>query len=234
MSEKHLSSQFDAELNMVSSQVMEMGGLVEQQMAQAVEALLEHNLEAARVVENNEPRVNEMEVTIDHEMTSIISRRQPTARDLRLLIAIARITANLERAGDEANRIARNVQKVLSHGNAHRVLPTSELRIAAQMASDLLRRSLDAFARLDTRIALEILKADTLIDVEYEGYLRKLVTYMMEDPRTISPSLDLLFLAKSLERVGDHAKNIAEQIIFVVKGEDVRHSSMDKVQSVVG
>ena len=230
MSEKHLSSQFDAELNMVTSQVMEMGGLVEQQMAQAVEALLEHNLEAARVVEQNEPRVNEMEVVIDHEMTSIISRRQPTARDLRLLIATARITANLERAGDEANRIARNVQKVLSHGNAHRVLPTSELRIAAQMASDLLRRSLDAFARLDTRIAVEILKADTLIDVEYEGYLRKLVTYMMEDPRTIGVSLELMTVAKALERIGDHSKNIAECVIYIVQGLDVRHSSVEDIE----
>ena len=230
MPDKHLSSQFDSELNSVSSRVMELGGLVESQIRQAIYALAHFSIEAVEAVEQIEQRVNSMEVEIDHELSSIIARRQPTARDLRLLIATARITANLERAGDEANRIARNVQKVLSHGNAHRVLPTSELRIAAQMASDLLRRSLDAFARLDTRIALEILKADTLIDVEYEGYLRKLVTYMMEDPRTIGVSLELMTVAKALERIGDHSKNIGECVIYIVQGLDVRHSTLEDIE----
>lgn len=233
MSDKHLSSQFDAELNHVSSMVMEMGGLVEHQMRQAVEAMIEYDAEVAQSVIKTEPRVNAMEMEIDHELTSIIGRRQPTARDLRLLIAISRTIANLERAGDEAAKIARMVQGVIQAGMA-RTLPSSELRVAAGMASDLLRKALDAFARLDVRIALDIIKADNLIDIEYDGFTRKLVTYMMEDPRTITPSLDLLFLAKSIERIGDHAKNIAESVIYIVNGMDVRHTPVQTIESQLG
>jgi phosphate transport system protein len=173
-----------------------------------------------------------MEVDIDHAIISTIGRRQPTARDLRFLMAISRTTQNLERAGDEVARIARMVKSIIESG-APRSLPVSELRLASDLAGEMLRKTLDSFARLDTAMALTIMKDDNAIDVEYDGFLRKLITYMMEDPRTISPSLDLLFLAKSLERVGDHAKNIAEQIIFVVKGADVRHTPMAQVESVV-
>ncbi|MGC9561186.1 MAG: phosphate signaling complex protein PhoU [Brachymonas sp.] len=230
MPEKHLSSQFDAELNHVSSMVMEMGGLVEQQMRQAVEAMIDYDADVAQSVLKNEPQVNAMEMEIDHEMTSIIGRRQPTARDLRLLIAISRTTANLERAGDEAAKIARTVQGVIQSGFA-RSLPSSELRVGASLASDLLRKSLDAFARLDVRIALDILREDNMIDAEYDGFMRKLVTYMMEDPRTITASLDLMFLAKSIERIGDHAKNIAESVIYIVNGLDVRHTPLQTIES---
>ncbi|MCJ7798226.1 MAG: phosphate signaling complex protein PhoU, partial [Polaromonas sp.] len=169
---------------------------------------------------------------IDKELSSIIARRQPTARDLRLLIAISKTTANLERAGDEAEKIARMVRSMISSGDA-RKLPSSELRIAADLASGLLRKALDAFARLDVNVAVSILKEDDAIDQEFDGFVRKLITYMMEDPRTISPSLDLLFVAKAIERIGDHAKNIAEFIIYVVKGADVRHTSMEAIESVV-
>ena len=175
MSEKHLSTQFDAELNHISGMVMEMGGLVEQQMRQAVEAMIDYNLAAVATVSENEPQVNAMELQIDHELVSIIGRRQPTARDLRLLIAISRIIANLERAGDEADRIARMVQRIITAGSG-RTLPSTELGIAASLASDLLRKALDAFARLDVPIALEIIKTDDLIDKEYDGFMRKLVT----------------------------------------------------------
>ncbi|MDO5653690.1 MAG: phosphate signaling complex protein PhoU [Brachymonas sp.] len=230
MTEKHLSTQFDAELNQVNSMVMEMGGLVEQQMRQAVEALIDYDGESARIVLDTEPRVNTMEMQIDHELVSIIGRRQPTARDLRLLIAISRSIANLERVGDEAVRIARMVQNVIQAGSA-RTLHSSELRVAAALASDMLRKALDAFARLDVRIALEIIKTDDLIDAEYDGFMRKLVTYMMEDARTISPSLDLLFIAKALERIGDHAKNLAECVIYIVDGLDVRHTPIQAIES---
>ena len=179
-----------------------------------------------------EHRVNAMEIEIDRELSSIIARRQPTARDLRLLIAISKTTANLERVGDEANKIARMVKSIIESGSA-RQLPTTELRIAADLASGLLRKALDAFARLDTAAALSILKDDDLIDKEFDGFVRKLVTYMMEDPRTISASLDLLFLAKAIERIGDHAKNIAEFIIYIVKGADVRHTSMQDIESAL-
>ena len=232
MSDKHLSSQFDSELTAISKRVMEMGGLVDSQIRTAVYALAQLSSEAAGEVMRAEARVNTMEVEIDHDLSSIIARRQPTARDLRLLLAISKTTANLERAGDEAEKIARMVKSIIDSGSS-RTLPASELRIAADMASALLRKSLDAFARLDAAIALTILKEDDAIDREFDGFVRKLITYMMEDPRTISVSLDLLFVAKAIERIGDHAKNIAEFTIYVVKGADVRHTPMADIESVV-
>ena len=232
MSDKHLSSQFDSELTSVSTRVMKMGGLVESQISTAVLALSQFSVELADEVTSTESRVNAMEIEIDHDLSSIIARRQPTARDLRLLIAISKTTANLERAGDEADKIARMVKSIIESGAA-RTLPSSELRVAADLASGLLRKSLDAFARLDANVALTILKEDDAIDREFDGFVRKLITYMMEDPRTISPSLDLLFLAKAIERIGDHAKNIAEFTIYVVKGADVRHTPMEQIESVV-
>ncbi len=232
MPDKHLSTQFDAELNGVSSRVMELGGLVESQIRQAIYALSQFSAEAASQVLETEGRVNTMEVEIDRELSSIIGRRQPTARDLRLLIAISKTTANLERVGDEAEKIARMVKSIIESGAA-RSLPSSDLRVAADLASGLLRRALDAFARLDTSVAVSILKDDGLIDQEFDGFVRKLITYMMEDPRTISASLDLLFVAKAIERIGDHAKNIAEFIIYIVKGADVRHTTMEQIESAV-
>jgi phosphate transport system protein len=232
MPDKHLSSQFDNELNSVSSRLMEMGGLVESQIQQAVYALSLFVENVADTVIENEHKVNTMEVEIDRELSMIIAKRQPTANDLRLLMAISKATANLERAGDEAAKIARMVKSMMAHGG-FRALPSSELRLATEMASDLLRKSLDAFARLDTATAVTILKEDDLIDKEFDGFVRKLITYMMEDPRTISSSLDLLFVAKALERIGDHAKNIAELIIYIVKGEDVRHSSIEHIESTI-
>jgi len=230
--DKHISSQFDAELGSVSSRVLELGGLVESQIRHAVYSLSQFSIEVADQVIATEAQVNSMEVEIDRDLSSIIARRQPTARDLRLLIAISKMTANLERAGDESEKIARMVKSIINSGNS-RSLPASELRIAADLASGLLRKALDAFARLDVTEAVSILKEDDLIDQEFDGFLRKLVTYMMEDPRTISASLDLLFVAKAIERIGDHSKNIAELIIYVVKGADVRHIALAEVESVI-
>jgi len=233
MPDKHLSTQFDSELNAVSSRVMELGGLVEAQIRQAIDALSQYSTEAAAQVIEIEARVNAMEVEIDRELSTIIARRQPTARDLRLLIATSKTTANLERVGDESAKIARMVQSIVEKGGAGRTLPASELKMEAELASAQLRKALDAFARLDVQAALAILKEDDLIDREFDGFVRKLITYMMEDPRTISASLDLLFLAKAIERIGDHAKNIAEFIIYIVKGADVRHTSLAQVESAV-
>ncbi len=232
MNDKHLSSQFDSELNQVSTRVMELGGLVEEQIRQAIYALSQFSLDAVAQVQALEQRVNGMEVEIDHELITIIARRQPTARDLRLLMAFSKATANLERMGDEATRMARMVSSIIASGAA-RALPTSDLRVAADLASGLLRKALDAFARLDTKAALDILKEDDLIDHEFDGFVRKLITYMMEDPRTISPSLDLLFLAKAIERIGDHSKNVAELIIYLVEGKDVRHTTLAEIESVL-
>jgi phosphate transport system protein len=230
--DKHISSQFDNELGSVSSRVLELGGLVESQIRHAVYALSQFSNEVADQVIAAEAQVNSMEVEIDRDLSSIIARRQPTARDLRLLIAISKITANLERVGDEAEKIARMVKAIGASGNA-RYLPSSELRIASDLASGLLRKALDSFARLDVTEAVSIMKEDDLIDAEFDGFVRKLVTYMMEDPRTISASLDLLFIAKAIERIGDHAKNIAEFVIYVVKGADVRHIAWADVESAV-
>ena len=229
--DKHISSQFDAELAGISSRVLELGGMVESQIRHAVYALSQFSVEVADQVISTERQVNALEVEIDHELSSIIARRQPTARDLRLLMAVSKITGNLERAGDESERIARMVKLIVEQGS--RTLPSSELRVASDLASGLLRKALDAFARLDVTAALSILKEDDLIDAEFDGFLRKLVTYMMEDPRTISASLDLLFVAKAIERIGDHAKNIAEFIIYVVKGADVRHTALSDIESAV-
>ena len=233
MVDKHLSTQFDSELNSLSSRVMELGGLVEAQIREAIYALANFDEQAAAQVVETEHRVNLMELEIDRELSSVIARRQPTARDLRLLIAISKTTANLERVGDEAERIARMVQSILGKSGAIRSLPANELRVAADLASSELRKALDAFARLDCASALAILKEDDVLDREFDGFVRKLITYMMEDPRTISSSLDLLFVAKAIERIGDHAKNIAEFIIYVVKGADVRHSTMEEIESTV-
>jgi phosphate transport system protein len=234
MTDKHLSTQFDAELSGISNRVLEMGGLVESQVAQAIYALTHFSQDMAATVLVEEARVNQMEVDIDRELSAIIARRQPTARDLRLLIAISKAIANLERVGDEAARVARIVQRLIAAGVSTRLrLPVADLGFEAELAIAQLRKALDAFARLDTVRALEVLKQDDQIDQEFDGLLRKLITYMMEDPRTISSSIDLVFVAKAIERVGDHAKNLAEAIIYVVKGTDVRHTSMEDVENAI-
>ena len=234
MSDKHLSSQFDAELSGVSSRVLEMGGLVESQVDQAIHALANFSSETASQVLKNEVRVNQLEMEIDHDLQAIIARRQPTARDLRLLIAISRTIANLERVGDEAARIGRTVQRLTGTGGVGRLrLPVDDLQFASGLAVAQLRRALDSFARLDAGLALNVLKQDDQIDREFEGLLRKLITYMMEDPRTITTSIDLVFVAKAIERIGDHAKNLAEATIYIVKGTDVRHAPMDVVEGMV-
>ncbi|HEX6362098.1 MAG TPA: phosphate signaling complex protein PhoU [Albitalea sp.] len=234
MPDKHLSTQFDAELAGISNRVLEMGGMVESQVAQAIDALTQFSSDIAARVLEQEATVNTMEMAIDRDLSTIIARRQPTARDLRLLIAISKTIANLERVGDEAARIARTVQKLVDSGVPGRLrLPVSSLVFEAELATKQLRKALDAFARLDTEKALEVLRQDDQIDQEFEGLLRKLITFMMEDPRTISSSIDLVFVAKAIERVGDHAKNLAEVIIYVVKGTDVRHNPVATVETMV-
>jgi len=234
MTDKHLSTQFDAELSGISTRVLEMGGVVETQVAQAVYALSHFSNETASQVLRQEERVNAMEVEIDRDLSTIIARRQPTARDLRLLIAISKAIANLERIGDEAARVARTVQRIINAGVSSRMrLPVNDLEFESELAIAQLRKALDAFARLDVDKAIEVLRQDDQIDQEFDGLMRKLITYMMEDPRTITSSIDLVFVAKAIERVGDHAKNLAEVTIYVVKGTDVRHNSVAAVESMV-
>ena len=230
MPDKHLSTQFDSEMNAVSSKVMELGGRVEAQIRQAIFSLANWRSDVAEQVIEEESLVDRFEIEIDRDISSIIGRRQPTARDLRLLMAMSKITANLERVGDEAEKIARMVLAILKSAEPKN-LPASELQYEAELASGLLRKALDSFARLDTKTALTIMKEDQLIDREFDGFVRKLITYMMEDPRTIGASLDLLFIAKAIERIGDHAKNIAKFIIYVVHGADIRHIEIEEIES---
>ncbi|AIO47991.1 MULTISPECIES: phosphate signaling complex protein PhoU [Burkholderia] len=226
MSDKHLSSQFDADLNAVSSKVLEMGGLVESQIVGAMHALNEFDRERAEKVIAAEETLNAMEVDIDQECGNIIARRQPAARDLRLLMSISKTITNLERAGDEAEKIAKRVRRLIDEPAA-RAVNIAEIKVSGEMAVTILRRALDAFARLDTVAAAQIVKDDKEIDQEFRAFVRKLVSYMQEDPRTISVGLEYLFIAKAIERIGDHAKNIAEFIIYIVKGTDVRHQPRD-------
>ena len=229
MSDKHLSSQFDADLNLLSSKVLEMGGLIEAQITRAMQALNAFDAEIADQVIAAEDTVNTMEVAIDEECSNIIARRQPAARDLRLLLAISKTITNLERAGAEAEKIAKRVKRLMED-SAARTVNIAEIKVSGDMAVTILRRALDAFARLDTVAAAQIVRDDKAIDEEFRAFVRKLVTYMMEDPRTISAGLEYLFIAKAIERIGDHAKNIAEFIIYIVKGTDVRHKSRDALE----
>lgn len=222
MTEKHLSTQFDADLNAVNAHLLEMGGLVEAQVANAMKAFSTMDAELASEVNAQEKAVNDFEITIDKECAEILARRQPTAKDLRLVLAIAKAISNLERVGDEADHIASRIRKIVEV-NAPYQINVAEIRIAGQMALGLLRRSLDAFARMDSKAAAIIVADDLEIDNEFRGFVRKLNSYMSEDPRIISTALEILFIAKAVERIGDHAKNISEFVIYVDKGMDVRH-----------
>jgi phosphate transport system protein len=205
-----------------------MGGLVEAQVANAMKAFSTMDAELASEVLAKEKVVNDFEINIDKECAEILARRQPTAKDLRLVLAIAKAISNLERVGDEADHIAARIKKIVEV-NAPYQINVAEIRIAGQMALGLLRRSLDAFARMDSKAAATIVADDLEIDNEFRGFVRKLNSYMSEDPRIISTALEILFIAKAVERIGDHAKNISEFVIYVDKGMDVRHLPHDQL-----
>lgn len=221
---KHLSSSYDEELSTISANILKMGGLVESQVRNAVLSIIRNNPKQAEEVLATEAQVNELERVVDNDLVTVIARRQPTARDLRLVMGVAKMATNLERAGDEAEKIARMVLSLEKRSNAH-ALPVRQLDVSMDMAVSQLRRVLDAFARLDTETSRAVIEDDNHMDAEYGNFIRTLITHMMEDPRTIGASIDLLFLAKALERVGDHAKNIAEQVIFVAEGTDMRDTT---------
>ncbi len=206
-----------------------MGGLVEAQIDTAMKALADFDATLAEQVIERENQINALEIEIDADCGNIIARRQPTARDLRLVMAISKTITNLERAGDEAEKIAKRTKHIMEETGAQGI-NYAEVKLAGDLAIALLRKSLDAFARLDTVAAARIVKEDKAIDDEFRAFVRKLITYMMEDPRTISVALDFLFIAKAVERIGDHAKNIAEFIIYIVKGTDVRHTSREDME----
>jgi phosphate transport system protein len=218
----HISKQFDAELEAVRSRVLQMGGLVEEQIVKAVDGLASGDLDALDRVIEGDHRVNAMEVGLDESCSQIIARRQPAASDLRLVMAIIKTITDLERIGDEAEKIARMAKLIHEAERAH--LPRLELKHVASLALSMLRKALDAFARLDVDSALQVVKQDRGVDDEFRSILRQLITFMMEDPRTISRCLETLFVAKAIERIGDHAKNMAEYVVYMVEGRDVRHT----------
>ena len=229
---EHTYKQFDTELETVRARVLEMGGLVEEQVNNAIEALISGDAKLAEQVIEQDHRVNDLDVAADEACTQIIAMRQPAAGDLRMILTIIKTITDLERIGDEAAKIARFAIKV--YDNDRILTPRyNEIKYMAGMATKMLRESLDAFARLDVSGAAGVARQDMEVDEEFHLITRHLITFMMEDPRTISTFIDLLFVVKAIERIGDHAKNIAEFIIYVVKGADVRHSPIENIESAI-
>jgi phosphate transport system protein len=224
---EHISKQFDAELEDVRTRVLQMGGLVEEQIRRAADTLATGDMAEIAAVQENDHRVNAMEVDLDEACSHIIARRQPAAGDLRLLIAVIKTITDLERIGDEAEKIARMAKLIYDAERMH--MPRIEIRHVAGLALAMLRKSLDAFARLDVKAAQEVVEQDDAVDSEFRSILRQLITFMMEDPRTISRCLEVLFVAKALERIGDHSKNMAEYVVYMVEGRDVRHMRSDAI-----
>ena len=219
----HASKQYDLDLGSIRSRVLAMGGLVEQQIRRAIEALASGDVAISDDVVATDHRVNAMEVGLDEDCSQLIVRRQPAAGDLRMIFAIMKTVTDLERIGDEAQKIARMAKNIHERGGPQ-APPVVEVRHAAEAAISMLRRTLDCFARLDADGAAEVIRDDAGIDTEFRSILRQLITYMMEDPRTISTALEIVWIAKAIERIGDHAKNMAEYVIYIVKGTDVRHT----------
>lgn len=232
MEKNHISSQFDSDLEEIRTRMLHMGGLVEQQVRTSLAVYDEGSRDLFSQIRSTEEAINNLEIELDDRCTHLIVRRQPAAGDLRLVMAIVKTVTDLERIGDEADKIGRYAQAMQERGLLH--LPGfSDVHVAAHIAAGMLKDSLDAFARLDAVQAGEIVKQDKQIDNEFRSILRQLITFMMEDPRTISTALDIIWIAKAIERIGDHAQNIAEYVIFVAKGTDVRHASLEKLEQTV-
>jgi len=225
--QQHISAKFNEELESLRNHMLEMGGKVERQLSTALDALVQRDSGEAELIVGRDSEVNEMEMAIDDECASILARRQPTASDLRLVVAIIKVNTDLERIGDEAAKVAKQAVR-LSEGGAS---PSSyiEIRHIGNRVASMLHNALDAFARLDVDLSVEVVKGDTQVDKEYGSAMRSLVTFMMEDPRAISVILNEMWALRSLERIGDHACNIAEQVVYLVRGLDVRHGSLEEL-----
>ena len=218
----HLSSQFDDELGHLRSHVLQMGGLVETQISAAIDAYSKGEVSSVKHIVETDRKVNDLEIAIDDDCAHVIAKRQPAASDLRLVFGITKIVTDLERAGDEAKKIAKGVRRIYEAGQ----MPSQYgigVRHIAEAALIMLRQSLDAFARLDNALAVKVIQADADVDTEFKSIMRQLITHMMEDPRTITTSIDIIWIARAVERIGDHAKNIAEHVVFIVEGRDIRH-----------
>ena len=224
----HISQQFNSELEEIRSHVLAMGGLVEEQIRNATQALVSGDVPLAESVISRDVNVNKAEVSIDEECTHIIARRQPAATDLRLVIAVIKTITDLERIGDQAERVARmgaRLAEVERPKNNY-----FELQNMGEHVAKMVHGALDAFARSDVDAAIKVSKEDEQVDQEYDGLMRQCLTFMMEDPRKISQMLDIMWAARAIERIGDHAKNICEYVIYLVKGKDVRHITIEQME----
>ena len=226
---EHSSSQFNDALESIRNNLMEMGGLVEKQVVDALQALLQADSALAEKVMETEDKVDKLEMLIDEECTKVLALRQPAASDLRLIIAVTKAVSDLERIGDESAKIARMGQQLAEEGESPRGYV--EVRHIGNHVRNMLRDTLDAFARFDAKKALEVAAEDKEVDLEYRSAMRSLVTFMMEDPRSISRVLNIIWSLRALERIGDHARNIGEQVIYLVEGKDVRHISVDEIEA---
>lgn len=226
---EHTSKQYDAELESVRAKVLEMGGLVEQQIVNALEALTNADIKLAKDVMQQDTRVNALEVQVDEDCSHIIARRQPAARDLRMIMMMVKTITDLERIGDEATKIARTAHRIYYEDRMYKPR-FNEIKTMVGIVRQMLRTSLDSFARLDVSQTVEVAKQDEQVDEQFRAAMRQLITFMLEDPRTISMSLEVLFVAKAVERIGDHAKNISEYVVYMVKGKDVRHTSLEDIE----
>ncbi len=224
----HISQQFNAELEDIRRRVLSMGGLVEKQITDAVSALVSADVELAETVITNDYKVNAMEVALDEECAHVLARRQPAASDLRLLVAVIKTITDLERIGDQAEKVAR-----MGLHLAEMERPKTqymEIQSLGNQAREMVHAALDSFARMDVEAALRVAHRDATVDHEYEGVIRQQITFMMEDPRAITRSLDIIWAARALERIGDHARNISEYLIYLVRGRDVRHISLEQME----
>ncbi len=227
----HISQQFDSEMEELKTHFLAMGGLVEKQVGDALAALLEADSELADRVSKKDAKVNEMEMTIDEECRQIVARRQPAASDLRLVMSVAKAVSDLERCGDEAVKIARQAGALAQEGIAPQGY--RECRHIGNHVRKMLYDALDSFARMDTEMALQVISEESLVDEEYNGAMRQLITYMMEDSRNISRVLNILWVVRALERIGDHSRNVAEFVIYMVEGKDLRHTPVDEIRKRV-
>lgn len=227
----HTSKQFDLELESLRTRVLQMGGLVEEQIRKALDGLYDEDTAVLEAVIRDDARVNALELSLDESCNMIIAKRQPTAIDLRMIVTVLKSIADLERIGDKARKIARVGSKLIAQHSGF--APEVELRHMADLALRMLRTALDAFARLNVTAAAEVVRLDEQVNAEYSAVMRQLITYMMEDPRTISRSLDIMSVAKAIERVGDHSKNISEYVIYMVKGLNVRHTPPDEIEQKI-
>ena len=224
---QHSSSQFNEEMESIRSHLMEMGGMVEKQVIDALQSLLQGDSELAERVLENEDKVDALEKLIDGECARVLALRQPAASDLRMIISVTKCVSDLERIGDEAAKVAKMSLELAQEGESPRGYV--EVRHIGNHVRTMLGDALDAFARFDVQKAVDVAAEDNEVDLEYRSAMRALVTFMMEDPRAISRVLNIIWSLRALERIGDHAKNIAEQLIYLVKGKDVRHISVDEV-----